>query len=106
MDNKFVLRGVEELVKDFFFILLSAVMQLTSYRRISVMLSGSCRMLSQSLARSPIQFVHLLKPSEGSVSTNSSKGHFWNPWQGYKTMPSLMDFPLTVKPKLSHSIRY
>ena len=71
------------------------------------MLSGSCRMLSQSIVNRPTQFAHCwLNPSLGCFLTNPPYKDQLSPLRGYKTLPHLMDFPLTVKPKLSHTIRW
>ena len=71
------------------------------------MLSGSCRMLSQSIVNRPKQFAHCwLNPSLGCFLTNPPYEPRLSPLRSYKTLPHLMDFPLTVKPKLSHTIRW
>ena len=41
-----------------------------------------------------------------SLSSFFPQKHLCHLWRGYKTLPHLMDFPLTVKPKLSHTIRW
>ena len=67
------------------------------------MLPGSLRLVAQHHVSRPNQTTFLLS---SSLSALFPQKHLCHPWRGYKTLPHLMDFPLTVKPKLSHTIRW
>ena len=67
------------------------------------MLPGSLRLVAQHHVSRPNQTTFLLS---SSLSSFFPQKHLCHPLRGYKTLPHLMDFPLTVKPKLSHTIRW